>query len=307
MERNAQRINDFLIDTLGLFMTNRTWSWDAYTDEWPSSGQAQAVVMKLWSKRLITAEDGTEMIEVWAPPPWVKPATAARRERQKNIARIQFGSPVYAVLRHGEGSDNTQPYLYDASVLYKLNRVVTDASGFEFAVVERRVPVDEFIALYSENARPGLAQDLDDIDARYPAPDQTTTRQALVQARMGQGRYRADLLAQWGGACAVTGCSVGTLLVASHAMAWVDADDDQRLDPANGLPLIANLDRLFDNHLIAFDPDTGDMLVSDVLSAKDRALVGVPAPLRKKPTKRQAVYLRHHLDLFIAAQEGTEG
>lgn len=304
MERNAQRINDFLIDTLGVFMTNRTWSWDAYTDEW--AGPHQAVVMKLWSKRLITGPDGTEMIEVWAPPPWKKPATAARRERRHNIGRLIDGWPVYAVLRHGEGSENTQPYRYDASVLYKLNRVVTDAQDFEFAVVERRVPVDEFISVYNENVRPGLALDLDDINARYPEPAQITTRQALVQARMGQGRYRSALLAQWGGACAVTGCSVGALLIASHAMAWADSNDEQRLDPANGLPLIANLDRLFDNHLIAFDPDTGDMRVSDLLTPKDCALVGVPAGLRKKPTKRQAVYLRHHLDEFLAAQEVAE-
>lgn len=72
------------------------------------------------------------------------------------------------------------------------------------------------------------------------------------------------------------------------------------------MPLIANLDRLFDNHLIAFDPDTGDMRVSDLLTPKDCALVGVPAGLRKKPTKRQAVYLRHHLDEFLAAQEVAE-
>ena len=44
----------------------------------------------------------------------------------------------------------------------------------------------------------------------------------------------------------------------------------------NVLPLIANLDRLFDEYLIALEPDIGDMLVSDTLSNKDRRYLACP-------------------------------
>lgn len=300
MTRNRQTINEFLIDTLGVFMTNRTWSWDAYTKE--GAGPEQATVMKLWAKRLLEAPDGTQMIEVWAPPPWKKPAKAARRERRNNIDGLRQGRPTYAVLRFGEGSDNTKPYLYNALTLYKLNGIVTDPQGFEFAVVERGVPIEEFVSLYSQNERDRLQQDLSDIEARHATPAQATMRHALIQARLGQGRYRVDILDLWGEACAVTGCKIKAILTASHAMAWADSNDKQRLDPSNGLPLIANLDRLFDKHLISFEPDTGDMLVSKALSNDERALVGVPAPLRMKPSRTQAVYLRHHLNLFLASE-----
>ncbi|MFJ3462029.1 HNH endonuclease [Achromobacter spanius] len=281
-------------------MTNRTWSWDAYTAE--GVGLEPATVMKLWSKRLRTAPDGSEVIEVWAPPPWKKPATAARRERRNNIDCMLHGRPTYAVLRHGEGSENTQRFLYDASALYKLNGVVTDPQGFELAVIERRVSVEEFISLHAENESDRLQQDLDDIKARYSALDKATTREALIQARLGQGAYREAILDAWGGACAVTGCKNKAVLTASHAMAWAQSNDKQRLDPCNGLPLIANLDRLFDRHLISFEPDTGGMLLSKTLSHEDRALLGIPAPLRMKPSPAQAAYLNHHLSHFLTKE-----
>ena len=296
MARQAQRINDFLIHTLGLTVTNRTWSWDAYNHDWPDD----VVVMKLWSKRFFTDPDGTERIEVWAPPPWPKPATNARRERRKFITRLQNGGPTYAVLRDGEGSENPQPYLYDADVLYKLSGVVTDAQGYEFAIVESRVPVAEFLA-----GRPGLEQDLAAIAERYP--DNPTTRERLVQARLGQGTYRAALLALWDDACAVTGCGLAPVLVASHAKPWADSTDDERLDPHNGLPLVGTLDRLFDTGLIGFDPATGTMHVADAVDEQDQVLFGIPAPLRRKPGRKLAAYLQHHLDhVFQGEREDDE-
>ena len=129
-----------------------------------------------------------------------------------------------------------------------------------------------------------------------------TQRQALVDARLGQGRYRRDLLALWEGRCAVTGTGQQAVIVASHAMPWQDANDKQKLDPCNGLPLIATLDKLFDAGLIAFDPATGDMQVSPTLSDHDRTLMTVPAPLRKKPTNAQALYLQYHLEKIFRRQ-----
>ena len=46
-------------------------------------------------------------------------------------------------------------------------------------------------------------------------PDKTT-RDALVKARVGQGRWRDDLLRFWSSRCAVTGLQVEKLLRASH-------------------------------------------------------------------------------------------
>lgn len=142
--------------------------------------------------------------------------------------------------------------------------------------------------------RSTVNQDLADIEDRYA--DRPTQRQALVDARLGQGRYRNRLLALWENRCAVTNIGLLSIIIASHAMPWREASDKQRLDPCNGLPLVATLDKLFDAGLIAFDPDTGEMRVSPSLSANESKMLGLPAPLRKKPTLAQALYLQHHMD-----------
>src|SRR5271169_3328171 len=89
-----------------------------------------------------------------------------------------------------------------------------------------------------------------------------TTRQALVDARLGQGRFRADVGKRWGNKCAVTACGVSQMLRASHIKPWSDCNNRERLDPSNGLLLVAHFDALFDSGLISFKNE-GSMLVSD--------------------------------------------
>jgi putative restriction endonuclease len=120
----------------------------------------------------------------------------------------------------------------------------------------------------------------------------------LIEARRGQGKYRDELLALWGGRCAVTGCAVLPVIRASHAKAWRDSSDQERLDPNNGLPLTANLDALFDRGLIGFD-DAGQMLLSQELGDADLDLLGLPAPLRMRPTDVQVHYLRDHRERYV--------
>jgi hypothetical protein len=277
---NKQTINEFLLYTLGLRVTNRTWAWDAYGDD--------VVVMKLWRRRYFKDPDGTERIEVWAPPPWKKPAKAARNERHANIDRLKSGGTTYAVLREGEGSDDPNARDYEDRYLYRLVHVLTDAKGFEFAVISGRVSVSEFLERGA-----AIEVDLADIGKRHA--DNPTIREALVSARLGQGKYRSELLARWEGQCAVTGCSLKEILRASHARPWSDSDDSQRLDPDNGLPLVANLDALFDAGLIAFTA-TGVMLVSPRLPKEYHSMLDVPANLRQRPNPRQAKYLQYHVE-----------
>jgi hypothetical protein len=61
---------------------------------------------------------------------------------------------------------------------------------------------------------------------------------------------------------------------------------------------MATLDRLFDNYLIAFAPETGKMLISHRVEKADRTILGVPAHLRKIPNEQQAHYLKLRLDKF---------
>jgi len=115
----------------------------------------------------------------------------------------------------------------------------------------------------------------------------------LVLARLGQGKFREDVLSLWGNSCAVTGSTSVEALRASHIKPWRDSDSAVRRDPSNGLPLVATLDALFDRGLIGFSAG-GKMIVSDLLSNDERKLLGVPGSLRHKPSQQQARYLRYH-------------
>lgn len=159
--------------------------------------------------------------------------------------------------------------------------------NLDFQVVPKGLVVTEAKEI-GESAT--TLQDIEDIkkDRGYSQ----TERETLILARLGQGMYRKGLLSLWDHKCAVTGCAVLPVLRASHAKPWRDCDNQERLDPNNGIPLVANLDALFDAGLIGFDR-SGKMHISKKLSDK-KLLGGVPRVLRKKPTAEQANYLEEH-------------
>ncbi|MEX0701447.1 MAG: HNH endonuclease signature motif containing protein [Planctomycetales bacterium] len=122
----------------------------------------------------------------------------------------------------------------------------------------------------------------------------STTAVALVNARRGQGAFRCEVLGRWENRCAVTGSGTQAAIRASHIKPWRDSTDQERLDPHNGLPLIANLDALFDAGLISFE-SSGRMIVAPRLSASERRVLGViEGSLAKKPAAKTAEYLGEH-------------
>ena len=131
-------------------------------------------------------------------------------------------------------------------------------------------------------------------DPKAVLPERTD-RIATVRARLGQHRYKVSQLEMWGNACAVTGITEPVLLRASHAKPWADANDSERLDPANGLPLAVHLDALFDVGLISFAVD-GSMMVSPKLEPETVALYGLSEKMRLRnvPTIEQEKYLQYH-------------
>lgn len=137
----------------------------------------------------------------------------------------------------------------------------------------------------------GFGDDLDDDLDAIDNPD-PTTRNALINARRGQGGFRADLLSYWDGRCAITGCSINEMLRASHIKSWKNSTDKERLDPQNGLLLGAHLDALFDRGLISFD-DRGNMLVSEQLNEANDVW-GLRQPMRIQPSVAMRRYLQHH-------------
>ena len=121
----------------------------------------------------------------------------------------------------------------------------------------------------------------------------TTERDALVKARVGQGPFRDGLISYWE-KCAVTGCNLLPVLRASHIKPWRSANNSERLDPFNGLLLAPNLDALFDRGLISFDSD-GRVVTAASLGKSSAGLLGLtPGMQLSSVDPRHLPYLAWH-------------
>lgn len=113
--------------------------------------------------------------------------------------------------------------------------------------------------ILAERMRPPAVADIpvDELEV-MAAPE--TEREALRKSRVGQGKYRDDLL-NLRGTCYVTGLNDARFLRASHILPWKDSDNAQRLDAHNGLLLSPHYDALFNDGFISFQDD-GHIMVS---------------------------------------------
>lgn len=94
---------------------------------------------------------------------------------------------------------------------------------------------------------------IDDPEFRFSSP---TGKEVLreTKSRVNQGFFRKLVLSNYETSCCVTGLSIPQVLRASHIVAWAE-DEDNRMNPANGLCLSATYDSAFDRHLLSFDED----------------------------------------------------
>lgn len=194
--------------------------------------------------------------------------------------------PVEPALRIGTFVDSLIEVL--PSKHSPLTKLKTGVQGYLFAIPPKAgelicdkltiaAPVDQLVA-----------------DALQRTIPDETTRQALVKARVGQGRWRQDLLQFWSGKCAVTGLAIESLLRASHVKPWRASDNSERLDVYNGLLLGPAYDAAFDAGLITFSDDR-KIIVSDRLPVDQRSAAGIEATVMlSKLRDEHRPYLEHH-------------
>ena len=77
-------------------------------------------------------------------------------------------------------------------------------------------------------------------------------KKAFVKHRVNQDAFRSMILNLYEKRCALTGIKIPTLLVASHIIPWA-VNQQERLNPENGLCLSALYDKAFDKGFISFD------------------------------------------------------
>lgn len=102
---------------------------------------------------------------------------------------------------------------------------------------------------------------------------ESTVREALIQARRGQGLFRKNVRTIER-ACRVTRVERAEHLIASHIQPWRVGSDEARLDGENGLLLTPTVDHLFDRGFISFE-DNGLVIVSPVADRGSLQKMGI--------------------------------
>jgi hypothetical protein len=178
---------------------------------------------------------------------------------------------------HSDAKDNRTFYCQDVEGgLWRRRNVTTNATNV------------------GDNDRSSKARDIENV---LKSDLDATTKRRLVNARLGQGRFREALVKAWGGKCVLTRLDVEPVLRASHIKPWRESDNRERLDPNNGLLLAAKIDALFDRHLITFD-EKGRLVVCSSLKPRSLEKIGLSRNARVKLSQSNRAYMRWHRAAF---------
>ncbi|MBD3672004.1 MAG: HNH endonuclease [Planctomycetaceae bacterium] len=283
-------ISSFYENQLGAKLANSRWSWgavDKVTDR---------IFLRVWKSEIEHPPAGERVL--LRKGDW-ETNSNGYDERTKHIQKIRNGSQGYGVVcerKKSQSKDGSKIANFNQETLLKFGDIIDDGSDV-FAEVIDRVSVKDLARQQSGHST--LADDLKSLLRASKKKFDETTKESMVDARIGQGAFRASVLQMWDHACAVTGCRVTDAIRASHIKPWKDSDNSERLDPMNGLPLIATLDALFDAGLISFE-DSGEMIISEKISPNERTLLRLDGlKLRHDPPEEMTEYLAFHRRRFF--------
>lgn len=128
------------------------------------------------------------------------------------------------------------------------------------------------------------------------------TKIRVVKTRVNQNFFRQVVVANYSGKCAISGIDIPDLLVASHIIPW-SKNEEERLNPENGICLSPLYDRAFDRGYIGIN-DKFEILVSTDLKKKEKEeyyskyfshLSGSKLLLPRKYHPKKE-FLQYHLD-----------
>lgn len=232
------------------------------------------------------AERGIALDKGDNAPGWQVPVRF--REFQSPLGPNDHASELRAVLPkrqspiRADGSENHGVYLAPvpvamASVLRRLlDQQVESAEG-----------------KIKESLGPQFSDDIEEARLQARTDLRPAEKEMLVRARRGHGWYRQGLEKIETG-CRLTGLIDRRHLRASHFKPWCVSNDDEKLDPNNGLLLSPHIHHLFERGYISFTDD-GELLVSKFLNPVVLSDWGLTASIKPKAfSPKQRVYLDYH-------------
>jgi len=151
----------------------------------------------------------------------------------------------------------------------------------------------QFAAYLTDISDETLQEDIEEVIKS--ADINKTEKSTLISARIGQGKYRSELIDYWE-CCALTGFSNVRFLIASHIKPWRKSVNQERLDPFNGLLLLPNLDKVFDLGFITFT-EKGKIIVSEHLEATEN--IGVTRDMSIALENEHQEYMKFHRNVMF--------
>jgi len=124
--------------------------------------------------------------------------------------------------------------------------------------------------------------------------ENTEEKKVLSRARIGQGKYREELL-KLCPFCPITLVSDDRMLIASHIKPWAKSNDFEKTDPLNGFMLSPTFDFMFDRGFLSFTDDKKSIL-SPFLSKMTYSKLGISdgKTFSHLPVDGRKKYLEYH-------------
>ena len=171
---------------------------------------------------------------------------------------------------------------------------------------KKGLPVERLTGIQNFQAASALSlkSDIDELEECLVSetdPEKRTEIETLIKARLGQGSFRQKLLNLYP-SCPLTGLDVRSLLIASHIKPWSKCNNEERLDPFNGLMLAPNIDALFDSGLITFETD-GTIKISPKIDLENQKRLGISRDMKLKIEPESEKYFEYHRNHVFQKEE----
>ena len=273
--------NKFVEEKLGAKFRNLHNSWGVINTI------ENFIALMVWSDQI--SEDGKYVTILKKTQ---KSKSNGFKERVEHIELMKNGITTYGVIcipkdtnehrRETKSVDENNLLLFEG---------ITEKNDLILAKIKRKVSLNS-IKFKNNNS---ISDDiLNILNQKNKRKLLETSRKAEIEQRLGQGTFRVNLLNLWNNKCCVTGCDITAIIVASHIKPWRNSNSNERQDEFNGLPLIANLDALFDKGYITFD-ESGKLIYSSQLNKKQIKLLRLDnLKLSKQPHVSTLEYLKYH-------------
>ncbi|MBB4199723.1 hypothetical protein CCR94_17220 [Rhodoblastus sphagnicola] len=225
---------------------------------------------------------------------------------EKHLTAIYWvcGTPVPYVFKTIDGATRSLDAGCLSFMLHQGNKIdlILDADGYIAAVRPLPKLLDTYTAIKEKlvGKLTGDSVEILDLPFDLNAPvDERRKQESELVVREGASAFRAAVLGAWSGKCAVSGSGVVEVIDAAHIYPYLGPKTNR---VCNGVPLRADIHRLFDDFRISFRSDprgfrvvlADDLKQSEYAQYEDRVLLRPPR-VAERPAQKLVEF---HLTKF---------